>query len=617
MAATTAAESVTTTRTRMAEDDVQVEVDEDDLSRALYRGRRRRSLARRLERAFSPLDGATPPSFAPQRRSEMAYLWAHGRVTVRRQPPSRGGRPRRPRRPSSTDAARRGVWRPAAAAAMRAQLAAEAARWMPTHGAARAAVKRACGGDEAEVDAAMAAGGGGMAQTRANAVAGGRTSVERAECARGAVATRLRSGATTAPPSARCNAERARAAAASSSTPRSERARRPARRARRRLCRVTGSCRALGLGRLVYDAASRGYEALGVEPSFFMLVPAHFCLNKLLHASRDATIFPFAHEAANVAEGALVARFLAAREVRLPGAPGAQPRPPEPLPMRMAAAEWEHHCTEPQHAGAWDAVVACFFVDATPDLLRTLRLAHGVLKPGGLLLNLGPLLYHNSGAEVPRLAADELVTLVGRCGFEVLESRACVASYSQVPLSMVRSAYRRQKLHFVARKAWPRLFASGERAAEPRDARVAARRKMAQRRLVWGRGAEALGVNSRVLSTSCALRAFFSVCDDRTRRYHRERLAENSHGPCAHGHQRHRAARAWARWPALSTDARPAAHARLAPAAAGRVSTAPRRRAAVENWSLVARSRRSSPERAMCVKRRARKVGHDDDDRAL
>ena len=200
-----------------------------------------------------------------------------------------------------------------------------------------------------------------------------------------------------------------------------------------------------GLGRLVYDAASRGYEALGVEPSFFMLVPAHFCLNKLLHASRDVTIFPFAHEAANVAEGAHLTR-----EVRLPGAPGAQPRPPEPLPMRMAAAEWEHHCTEPQHAGAWDAVVACFFVDATPDLLRTLRLAHGVLKPGGLLLNLGPLLYHNSGAEVPRLAADELVTLVGRCGFEVLESRACVASYSQVPLSMVRSEY--HCLHFVARK---------------------------------------------------------------------------------------------------------------------------------------------------------------------
>ena len=138
------------------------------------------------------------------------------------------------------------------------------------------------------------------------------------------------------------------------------------------------------------------------------------------------------------------------REVRLPGAPGALPRPAEPLPMRMAAAEWEHLCAEPRHFGAWDAIVACFFVDATPDLLRTLQLARAVLRPGGLLLNLGPLLYHNSGAAVPRLAADELVTLVGRCGFDVLESREVAASYSQDPLSMVRSEY--HCLHFVARK---------------------------------------------------------------------------------------------------------------------------------------------------------------------
>ena len=95
-------------------------------------------------------------------------------------------------------------------------------------------------------------------------------------------------------------------------------------------------------------------------------MPAHFALNKLLYASRDAAIFPFAAETANVAEGAHMQR-----EVRLPGAPGALPRPAEPLPMRMAAAEWEHLCAEPHHCGAWDAIVACFFVDATPDLLRT------------------------------------------------------------------------------------------------------------------------------------------------------------------------------------------------------------------------------------------------------
>ena len=75
-----------------------------------------------------------------------------------------------------------------------------------------------------------------------------------------------------------------------------------------------------------------------------------------------------------------------------------------------------------------------------------------MLRPGGLWVNLGPLLYHwnRSATEVPRLSADELLLLVGRCGFDVVHEGSQLCAYSQDPLSMCRSEY--ATLFFVARK---------------------------------------------------------------------------------------------------------------------------------------------------------------------
>jgi len=51
-----------------------------------------------------------------------------------------------------------------------------------------------------------------------------------------------------------------------------------------------------GLGRLVFEAAMRGYEALGVESSFCMLLTAHYVMRLLVPSAREATIHPFAHQ---------------------------------------------------------------------------------------------------------------------------------------------------------------------------------------------------------------------------------------------------------------------------------------------------------------------------------
>eukprot|EP00966_Prymnesium_polylepis_P060510 1403931-Prymnesium_polylepis.2 len=199
-----------------------------------------------------------------------------------------------------------------------------------------------------------------------------------------------------------------------------------------------------GLGRLVYEAARLGCNATGVESSYFMLVPAQYVLNKLLHSGRSLTIRPFVHETANVATAASLCRT-----VEVPGEPAHHQRPRGT--MRMAAEEWESFCAD--EAQAADAVLTCFFVDACPDVTRACEQIRSVLRPGGLWINQGPLLYHwnRAAADVPRLSADELLLLIGRMGFEVLEHDSRVCTYSQDPLSMCRSEY--DCLFFVARRS--------------------------------------------------------------------------------------------------------------------------------------------------------------------
>ena len=72
-----------------------------------------------------------------------------------------------------------------------------------------------------------------------------------------------------------------------------------------------------------------------------------------------------------------------------------------------------------------------------------------VLRPGGVWINQGPLLYHGKRGG-PLLTSDELMLLLERRGFEVLEQafRPCV--YSQDDTSMCRSEY--NCLYYVVRK---------------------------------------------------------------------------------------------------------------------------------------------------------------------
>ena len=206
-----------------------------------------------------------------------------------------------------------------------------------------------------------------------------------------------------------------------------------------------------GLGRLAFDLATEGYSATGVESSYLMLVPAWFIQQRLIYSRRnDARVYPFAHESSNVQAAANLSR-----SVDLPGEPGWRARPEKPLAMRLLASSFDTLCADAAHAASWDAVATCFFLDACANVLETIDGIARVLKPGGVWVSTGPLLFHHAKARseacgVPKICADELLLLVERSGFEVLESSVHAATYCDDPLSMCRAEY--QCRFFAARR---------------------------------------------------------------------------------------------------------------------------------------------------------------------
>jgi len=60
----------------------------------------------------------------------------------------------------------------------------------------------------------------------------------------------------------------------------------------------------------------------------------------------------------------------------------------------MAAGNFMEIYGNSQNANAWDAVVTCFFIDTAPVVMEYIDCINHILKPGGVWINIGPLLYH-------------------------------------------------------------------------------------------------------------------------------------------------------------------------------------------------------------------------------
>jgi carnosine N-methyltransferase len=145
-----------------------------------------------------------------------------------------------------------------------------------------------------------------------------------------------------------------------------------------------------GLGRLVFDLCCEGFDTEGNEISYHQLLASSYILNMCPQAQAH-TLFPWVHSfsnhrnRANHLQSVLVPDIHPATTLHAAKAPG---------DMSMSASDFLCLYSSADHKDTFDAVASVFFLDTAPNIIRYIKAIHNCLRTGGLLVNVGPLLWH-------------------------------------------------------------------------------------------------------------------------------------------------------------------------------------------------------------------------------
>ncbi|XP_015522769.1 carnosine N-methyltransferase [Neodiprion pinetum] len=198
-----------------------------------------------------------------------------------------------------------------------------------------------------------------------------------------------------------------------------------------------------GLGRLAYEIARRGYTCQGNEFSLFMLFASHFVLNKC-RGTNTYQVHPWVHQYMN--------NLKPEHQTHAVLFPDVNPSDlPENAQFSMAAGDFLEVYTEDNH---WDCVATCFFIDCANNVVQFIETIYKILKPGGVWINLGPLLYHFS--DIPMEDSIEpsyeaVREVIMGLGFRMEREDTHVKTrYAQNTNSMLQYEY--NSVYFVCRK---------------------------------------------------------------------------------------------------------------------------------------------------------------------
>ncbi|KAK0460511.1 N2227-like protein-domain-containing protein [Desarmillaria tabescens] len=198
-----------------------------------------------------------------------------------------------------------------------------------------------------------------------------------------------------------------------------------------------------GLGRLAYDVAKLGFACQGNEFSHYMLLASFFILNRT-DEIKKYKIYPYVHSFSNVCSRSTMLRAISIPDV-LPSdlPPGSD--------FSLVAGDFEEiygnedDGGEEPHSGQWNAILTCFFIDTAKNIVNYLRIIHRILAPGGVWINLGPLLWHfeNNNTNDPSVELDleEVKALARTIGFELRNESTVDTTYTNNSEGMLGYVY--------------------------------------------------------------------------------------------------------------------------------------------------------------------------------
>lgn len=193
-------------------------------------------------------------------------------------------------------------------------------------------------------------------------------------------------------------------------------------------------CPGCGLGRLPFELAARGYAAQGNEFSYHMLLGSHLILNRCAEIECH-TIFPYVLSTAHRAGKSDHLRAVKIPDVCPRNALG------DDSELSMAAGEFIEVYKDQE--AEWDAMATVFFLDTAKNVFLYIRIIAHVVKPGGLWINLGPLLYHYADIQEERSIEpswEEVRAEIVKY-FDIIEEDRRVAQYTTNPGSMMGVRY--------------------------------------------------------------------------------------------------------------------------------------------------------------------------------
>ncbi|XP_066473888.1 carnosine N-methyltransferase [Tiliqua scincoides] len=198
-----------------------------------------------------------------------------------------------------------------------------------------------------------------------------------------------------------------------------------------------------GLGRLAWEIAMLGYTCQGNEWSLFMLFSSNFVLNRCSETN-SYKLYPWIHQFSN--------NKRSVDQIQPVYFPDVDPHSlPPGANFSMTAGDFQEIYSE---CNIWDCIATCFFIDTAHNVIDYIDTIWKILKPGGIWINLGPLLYHfeNLANELSiELSYEDIKNVILQYGFHIeMENESVLTTYTVNELSMMKYYY--ECVMFVVRK---------------------------------------------------------------------------------------------------------------------------------------------------------------------